>query len=295
MRVFLAVCDASGFAAAARRLDMSPSVVTRLVAGLEERLGVRLLHRTTRTVRLTEAGARFLERTRRILQDRDDAEATASDERSRPRGRLVVSAPLLFGRMHVAPLVSRLLDAHPLVSVDLQLSDRFSNLVEDGMDVAIRIGILADSALVARKFGQTRRVLVASPTYLANARPIATPQDLGAHRLIAARSSGIGRSWMFRTPQGQSIEIGIDAYFISNTIETTIDRALADGGITSAFRYQVVQHLRSGALQTVLPSFAPDPVPIQAVFPTTRLVSSKVRAFLDMAETAAPSWQFDTA
>ena len=144
MRAFVAVCDAGGFTPAARRLGWAPSAVTRLVAALEARLGARLLQRTTRSVRLTDAGSRFLERARRILAEIEEAEASAQDERAPPRGRLVVSAPLLFERMHVASIVSRLLAAHPQLSATLLLSDRFANLVEDGVDVAVRIGALAD-------------------------------------------------------------------------------------------------------------------------------------------------------
>jgi DNA-binding transcriptional LysR family regulator len=294
MRAFLAVSDASGFAAAARRLDVSPSVITRLVAGLEERLGVRLLHRTTRTVRLTEAGERFLARARRILQELEEAEMAALDERAQPRGRLVVSAPLLFGRMHVAPVISALLDAHPLVSVDLQLSDRFSSLIDEGVDVAVRIGKLPDSGLVARRLGQTRRLLVASPRYLERAAvPLNTPADLRSHRLIAFRSITSERSWTFRAPDGSAIDVDVEAYFATNSGQAAIDRALADGGITAALSYQVAAHLRSGALQTVLQAFAPEPVPIQAVFPTSRLLSSKVRGFLDLADAASATWHFE--
>ena len=179
MRAFVAVCDQQGFAAAARRLDLSASVVTRLVAGLEDHLNVRLLQRTTRSVHLTDAGARFLERARRILAELEEAELSAQDERAQPRGTLTVAAPLLFGRMHVAPLVSRFLDAYPDVRADLRLSDRNANLVEDGLDVAIRIGNLPDSGLVARRLSRTRRALVASPAYLAaHGGSPARPEDL---------------------------------------------------------------------------------------------------------------------
>jgi len=163
MSAFVAVCDAEGFAPAARRLGMSASAVTRLVAGLEDRLGVRLLQRTTRSVRLTEAGERYLQRARRILVEVDEAEDIAQSERATPRGRLVVTAPLLFGRMHVAPVLRRFLDDYPEVTAQLHLSDHVVNLVEEGVDLAVRIGMLEDSSLVARRLGQTRRLLVASP------------------------------------------------------------------------------------------------------------------------------------
>jgi DNA-binding transcriptional LysR family regulator len=198
MVAFVAVCDAPGFSAAARRLRVAPSVITRLVAGLEQRLGTRLLQRTTRSVRPTEAGDRFLERARRILAEVEEAEAAAIGERSSPRGRLVVSAPLLFGRMHVGPLLTRLLAAHPDLSAELVLSDRYVSLVEEGMDVAVRIGVLPDSGLIARRVGETRRVFVASPAYLAaHGGPPAHPADLARYELVSfAPLFGTGE-WRF--------------------------------------------------------------------------------------------------
>ena len=287
MHAFVAVCDAHGFAPAARRLGVAPSIVTRLVAGLEGRLGVRLLQRTTRTVRLTEPGARFLEHARRILAEVDEAEASAQDERAEPRGRLVLTAPLLFGRMHVAPVVSRFLDRYRGATAELTLSDGFSNLVEEGIDLAIRIGDLADSNLVARRLGQTRRLLVASPAYLAEHPPIGAPPELAGHRAIGLRNAAL-RTWSFRG----AAAVEVDAHLVTNSAEAAIDHALAGGGIASALCYQVERAVRDGRLVEVLPAFAPLPVPIQAVFPTARLLSAKVRAFLDIAAEAAAGWQF---
>src|SRR6266404_299024 len=293
MHAFAAVCDAQGFSSAARRLNLSPSVVTRLVAGLEERLGVCLLHRTTRTVRLTDAGARFLERARRILADVEEAELSAQGERSQPRGRLVVAAPLLFGRLHVAPLVSRFLETYPQVSAELQLSDRLSSLVEDGVDVAIRIGNLADSGLIARRLGRTRRLLVASPVYLAKRGSTPRhPSDLLGHRLIAFRAMTPGQEWDFQAPDSSPLSIEVDPHFKTNSGDAAIDHAIAGNGITAALCYQVEAALKSGALVEVLEEYRARAVPIHAVFPTSRLVSSKVRAFLDLAGGVAPSWDF---
>ena len=293
MHVFVAVCEARGFSPAARKLELSPSVVTRLVAGLEERLGVRLLQRTTRSVRVTEAGLRYLEHARRILAEVEEAESSAQGERAEPRGRLVVAAPLLFGRMHVAPLVSKLLDAHPGLSAELQLSDRFVNLVEDGVDVAIRIGELADSASVARRLGATRRVLVASPAYLerCGGAPRA-PADLAGHALIAFLAVTPGREWAFRAADGAALTIAVEPRFSTNSGDAAIERAIAGGGITAALSYQVEPAKRAGALVEVLSEFAPAPAPIQALFPSTRLLSAKVRAFLDLAQKAARDWSF---
>src|SRR6202171_361223 len=166
MQVFVAVADLQGFAPAARKLGLSPSGVTRLIAALEDRLGARLLQRTTRSVTLTDVGARYLERVRRILADVEEAERSAEGERTRPSGRLVVSAPIGFGRLHVSPIMSAYLTRYPEVSAELRLSDRMINLVEDGVDLAIRIGHLPDSTLVARQIGEMRRIVVASPAYL---------------------------------------------------------------------------------------------------------------------------------
>src|SRR5258707_52320 len=166
MQAFVAVADLEGFAAAARKLALSPPAVTRLVAALEERLGARLLQRTTRSVTLTDAGARYLERARRILADVEEAELAAEGERTRPSGRLVVSAPLGFGRLHVSPVMTAYLKRYPDVSGELRLEDRIVSLVEDGVDLSVRIGELADSSLVARQVGEMRRIVVASPAYL---------------------------------------------------------------------------------------------------------------------------------
>ena len=293
MQAFAAVCDLHGFAPAARRLGVAPSVVTRLVAGLEARLGVRLLQRTTRSLRLTEAGERFLHRAQAILADVEEAEAAAQDAQAQPIGRLTVAAPLLFGRMHVAPVVSRFLAAHPQASAELRLSDRFCNLVEDGVDVAVRIGALASSGLVARRLGQTRRMLAASPAYLAaHGGPPGTPADLARHTLISFQAMAPGREWVFRGPDGAALPVVVEPRFATDNADVALAHAAAGGGITELLCYQVDAALRSGALVEVLGAFAPPPVPIQAVFPTARLLSRKVRVFLDMLEQAAAGWTF---
>src|SRR5580765_7976273 len=178
MQAFVAVADLQGFAPAARKLRLSPSGVTRLIAALEDRLGARLLQRTTRSVTLTDAGSRYLERARRILSDVEEAESSAEGERTKPGGRLVVSAPNGFGRLHVSPVVSAYLKRYPDVSVDLRLSDRMINLVEEGVDLAVRIGHLPDSTLVARHIGEMRRIAVASKEYLKRRGEPKTPQAI---------------------------------------------------------------------------------------------------------------------
>ena len=293
MQAFVSVCDAKGFSAAARRLRVSPSAVTRLVVALEERLGVRLLQRTTRSLKLTEAGARFLERARQIVLEMEEAEFAAQAEHDEPRGRLTITAPILLGRMHVAPIVSNFLKAHPKVSVELQLFDHVANIVEDQIDIAIRIGELADSTLVAKRLGQTRRLLIATPDYLKYAgSALSHPSDLVFHRMIAFRTRRSGREWFFREKDGSTLRVEAEPSFMTNNGDAAISHALDGGGITSAFCYQVQALIDRGRLIEVLPDYAPLSVPIQAVFPTSRLLSSKVRAFLNMLNEASRSWPF---
>ena len=290
MQAFIAVCDAQGFSAAARKLGLSPSVVTRLVAGLESRLGVRLLQRTTRSVRLTDAGARYLERARRIVAEVEEAELSAQEERGEPTGRLVVAVPVVFGRLHATPLLTRYLELYPKVSVELQLANHYVSLVEEGVDVAIRVGELVDSGLIARGLGQARRTLVASPAYLAKQGVPHLPSELAGHRLIAFSGPASRREWPFWTA-GKMSTVPVAPQFFSNSGDAAIDHAIAGGGIASALSYQVVEACRTGRLVEVLREFAPPPLPIQAVFPTSRLLSRKVRAFIDLAEQTAAAWQ----
>src|SRR3978361_2163303 len=178
MQAFVAVADLRGFAPAARKLGLSPSGVTRMIAALEDRLGARLVQRTTRQVALTDVGARYLERVRRILADVEEAEGSAEGERTRPIGRLVVSAPIGFGRLHVSPVMSHYLARYPEVTAELRLTDRMINLVEDGVDLAVRIGHLPDSTLVARHVGEMRRIVVASKEYLKRCGEPKTPEEI---------------------------------------------------------------------------------------------------------------------
>jgi len=288
-----AVCDAPGFSAAARRLHVAPSVVTRLVAGLEQRLGTLLLSRTTRSVRPTEAGERFLEHARRILAALDEAEEAAVAERTNPRGRLVVSAPLLFGRLHVAPLLSRLLGLHAEMTANLVLSDRYVSLVEEGIDLAVRIGHLPDSGLIARRLGETRRIFVATAAYLAACGgPPGHPDDLARYDLVGFEPLYSGPEWRFTAPDGVDFSVPARPRFSSHSGDAAIGHTLLAGGITAVLSYQVAEHLRSCRLVQVLEAYSPRPSPIQAVFPGGRLVSAKVRAFLELAEGMGVAWQF---
>jgi len=290
MTVFVAVADLAGFAPAARRLGLSPSAVTRLVAGLEERLGARLLQRTTRSVTLTDAGIRYLERVRRILAEVAEAEAAAQAERTVPAGRLAVTAPNVFGRLHVAPLMCAFLAKYPAVRGNLTLSDRILNLVEEGIDVAVRIGMLDDSSDIARTVGSTRRVVVASPSYLARRKKRRRPADLARHDIIQFTALSPTPEWRF-TREGETRRVSFSPCYVTNSADAAIGHAELGGGLAMVFSYQVEAAIRAGRLEVVLAPFEPPPRPIQIVYPTTRLLSAKVRAFVELA-TKTCEWTF---
>ena len=290
MTAFVAVADLQGFAAAARRLRVSPSAVTRLVAALETHLGARLLQRTTRSVALTDAGARYLERARRILADVAEAEELAEAERAVPTGRLVVSAPNVFGRVHVAPALCGFLLRHRALTGELMLSDRFTNLVEEGVDVAVRIGALDDSSLVARAVGATRTVLVASPKYLASHPKLRAPADLARHDAIQFSSLSPSPEWRLVTA-GREVSLRYTPRFVTSSADAAIGHAELGGGITAALAYQVVEAVRARRLAVVLASHEPPPLPIHLVFPSQRLLSAKVRAFVEWI-TSSCDWRF---
>jgi len=281
MTAFVAVCETESLTAAGRRLGFSPSVVSRQIAALEGRLGTRLFHRTTRQISLTDAGARYLERARRILADLDEAERVAQSDRTEPAGRLSVTAPLIFGRLHVAPLLARFADHHPTVTVELSLSDRFVNLVEEGHDLAIRIGHLPDSQLIARRFGETRRALVASPSYLARAGVPQHPGDLARHDTIAFTPVTPSFDWHF-DEEGSDLKVRLAPRFVTNSGDTAIAFASDGVGIARVLYYQVREAIREGRLVEVLIPFVPEPMPIHAVYPSARLLSGKVRAFIEL-------------
>jgi DNA-binding transcriptional LysR family regulator len=287
---FVAVAEQGGFAPAARKLGLSPSGVTRFVAALEEHLRVRLLNRTTRSVTLTDAGRRFLERSQRILGDLEEAELAAENERGEPSGRLSVTAPLIFGRMHVTPLVSDLMRVFPNLNVELQLSDRNRNLVDDAIDVAVRIGNLSNSNDIVRKAGATRRLLVASPEYLDRAGIPANPDELRAHQLISFTGLTPADTWKFWT-QSQPSEISIYPKFSTNSADAAIWQAKHGGGLTMALSYQVKDEITAGALKIVLPDFEPAAIPIHFVYANSRLLSIKVRALIDRAVSHC-DWSF---
>jgi DNA-binding transcriptional LysR family regulator len=290
MQTFVTVADLQGFAPAARKLGLSPPAVTRLIAALEERLGTRLLQRTTRKVALTDAGARYLERARRILVDIEEAELAAESERTRPAGRLVVSAPVGFGRLHVSPVMSAYLRRYGDVAGELRLEDRIVNLVEDGVDLAVRIGHLPDSSLVARQVGEMRRIVVASPAYLKARGEPKTPEAIKDHQIIQFGGSALTADWRFAR-DGEELRIAVAPRFTSNVADAAIQHAMAGGGLTRVLAYQAADAIRRGQLKLVLRKFELPPLPVQIVYPNSRLLSAKVRAFIDLVlETA--DWKF---
>ncbi len=290
MQAFVAVADLRGFAPAARKLGLSPSGVTRLIAALEDRLGARLLQRTTRSVALTDVGSRYLERARRILADVEEAEGSARDERTRPGGRLVVSAPVGFGRLHVSPVMSEYLKRHPEVSGDLRLSDRVVNLVEDGVDLAVRIGHLADSSLVARHVGEMRRIVVASPNYLRRRGEPDTPEAIASHETIQFGATTASPDWHF-AGDGNEIRIAPTPRLTTNSADAAIQYAEQGGGLTRVLAYQAAEAIKGGRLKIVLRKFEQPPIPIHIVYPTSRLLSAKVRTFIDLV-TEISAWHF---
>lgn len=289
MSAFVRVAELRGFATAARKLGISPSLVTRLVADLEAHLGVRLLQRTTRNVALTDAGRRYLDRARAVLAGVAEAEALAREEQTVPSGRFVVAAPETFGRREVAPLMSDFLDAHPTVAGELLLSDRVINLGDEGVDLAVRIGHLADSGLRARVVGGTRRVLVASPRYLARHKRPRRPADLTAHRTITFSSLTPTSEWRFFGKSRRAV--AVRPTLTTNSAEAAITHAARDRGIALVLSYQVADLVRQGALEILLASSEPPPIPIQLVYPGGPFISAPVRAFVDMT-VATRRWDF---
>ena len=290
MQAFVAVADQRGFAPAARKLGMSASGVTRLIAALEDHLGARLLQRTTRSVTLTDVGVRYLERARRILADVEEAEGSAQNERARPSGRLVVSAPIGFGRLHVSPVMSAYLKRYPDVSGDLRLSDRMINLVEEGVDLAVRIGHLADSTLVARHVGEMRRIVAAANSYLKQRGEPKTPQEIPSHETIQFGAMSASPDWRF-VENGRELRIACAPRFSTNSADAAVQYAVQGGGLTWLLAYQAAEAIKAGRLKIVLAKFEPPALPIHIVYPTSRLLSAKVRAFIDLV-TEIADWHF---
>ncbi|MFN3231988.1 MAG: LysR family transcriptional regulator [Alphaproteobacteria bacterium] len=280
MSVFVAVAEEAGFAPAARRLSMSPPAVTRAISALEDRLSARLLNRTTRAVSLTDAGLRYLTDCKRILLDIDAADQAAAGLHTTPAGTVSVTASTLFGRMIVTPMLLDLMDTYPRLSVSTLFVDRVVHLMEEGIDVAIRIADLPDSSLRASRVGSMRRVLCAAPDYINRRGRPASPADLKAHDLVDFTALTPGGEWPF-TSGRKTIRYLPKARLAVNTADPAISAALAGRGITRVLAYMVRDHIVSGDLEIVLEDFETPAVPVHVVHKEGGQASARVRATVD--------------
>ena len=289
MAVFARVVDDGGFSAAARRLGLSKSAVSKQVAALEDRLGARLLNRTTRRMSLTEAGSALIERCRRVLAEAEAAEDAVGMLQGAPAGVLRVAAPMTFGTMHLAPAIPDFLERHPGVSIDLSLNDRMIDLVEEGFDVAVRIARLADSSLMARKLAPMRRIMAASPDYLARRGVPARLADLAGHDCLSYSYIATGDEWSFTGPDGEQ-SVRPSGRLRANNGEVLRAAALAGTGIATMPTFIAGPDLAAGRLVRVLPDYDNCSGAIYAVWPSDRHPSPKLRAFVDfLAERFGPS------
>ncbi len=282
MQAFVVTVDAGSLSAAARTLGRSAASVTRAVGGLEARLGVQLLRRTTRTLKLTEAGDRYLAVARRVLAEIAEAEKFAGGPLDAPRGRLTVTAPSRFGTLHVRPVVDDFLEAHAGVQSRLLLVDRVVDLVGEGVDVAVRIAHLPDSALVAVRLGEVRRLVCASPAYLARHGKPKTPADLAAHRCISFTGLTPNDTWAFGG-SGRRQHVKVRPTLSVNAVEAAIGSALEGRGLVRALSYQVALALRAGELVPLLGKFELPALPVHLVYPAGSTSAAKVRSFVELA------------
>ncbi len=281
LEAFVKVAETQSFSEAARRLRSSKSAVSRSVGALEAELGSRLINRTTRSLNLTEAGRAYFERVSRILSDLDDADRALSQLQASPRGRLMVSAPMSFGFLHLAPALPEFLARFPEVDVDLSLNDRFVDLVDEGFDLALRIGALPDSSLMARRIAPIRVTLCASADYFRRRGTPQTPEDLKAHECL--RNSNVARTqeWRFVDQDGKPSLVSVSGRVSANNGDTLRVLALSGFGIATLPTFIVGADLRAGALVSALDRFVPQPLAMSAVYPHSRHLSPKVRAFVD--------------
>lgn len=280
MRSLIAAVDAGSLSAAARRSNIPLPTLSRRIADLETHLGAQLLIRTTRRLHLTDAGEAFVATARRLLDDLDDAERAAAGEYRAPRGELVVTAPISFGRLHVAPVVHDFLAAYPEVSVRLVLSDQVIVLAEAHMDVAVRIGHMAESELIARKIGEVRWIVCTSPDYLRQRSPLKCPDDVLQHDCVALEGLPNPRSWSFRDGQRTQL-VAIRPRFTVNTADAVVDAASAGVGLARIVSYQAAAAIGDGRLVPVLRDYWSDPMPVHLVYGPRRNQPLKLRAFLD--------------
>lgn len=278
MTTFVAIVDQGSLSAAADKLDRSPAAMVRTLAGLEQYLGVRLLNRSTRRIALTDEGREYLQHCRRILSDVEAAEFQLDSRRADPAGKLPITAPVMFGRLHIAPLLNQWLKQNPAMSAELILLDRVVDVIEEGFDLALRIGHLADSSLVTRPLGSTPYVLCASPEFIAQRGKPSHPEQLSDWPTVCfAPSSEV---WQFQV-EGKLWEQPISPVISTNQIETELAAARDGLGICRVLGYQAQQDLERGTLVPVLPEYNAPALPVQFVFPHSRLLSPRVRQFLD--------------
>jgi DNA-binding transcriptional LysR family regulator len=284
MKVFVAALDEGSLAGASRKTGRSAAAVSRAVAYLEAHVGVPLLHRTTRSIKLSEAGERYAAACRKVLADLEEADRSAAGERSVPRGTLTITSTMFVGVEILRPIVDAFMDEYPTVNVRLYLLERPVNLIDEGMDLALRVTPLADSTLVAHRIGEARRVIVASPRYLATHPRITGPSDLGKHQIIAMSHLGQD-SWTFPPLPGSTVprSVSFTPRLVVNNVRGAIASVVEGHGVTRLLAYHVAPEIKQGLLQIVLPDAEPAPLPVNIVTPFGRLAVPKVRAFVDFA------------
>lgn len=279
MAVFAKVVEQQGFSAAARALGMSKSAVSKQVAALEDRLGARLLNRTTRRLSLTDAGTAFYERCARVLAEAEEAERAVGSLQAEPRGLLKINAPMSFGVLHLAPAIPEFMERHPAVTVDITLNDRIVDLIDEGYDLAVRIARLPDSSLVARRLAPGTRVFCASPDYLERHGTPSHPRDLAEHNCMIYSYMPL-EEWRYRGPDGEG-SVRVRGSLRANNGEVLRAALLAGLGIAPMPTFIVGPDLRTGRLRTVLDAYRDDASSVYAVYPHARYLSAKVRLFVD--------------
>ncbi len=292
MSILVTAVEEGSLSAAARRLRTPLATVSRKVSELEAHLKTRLLHRSSRQLALTDAGRAYVEACRRILEDVGEAERAASGEYGAPKGELIITAPIVFGRLHVLPIVTDFLKAFADIDIRLVLADRVLNLVEDHVDLAVRIGTLPDSSLVATRVGSIRQVVCGSPAYFADRGIPQSPAELRSHDCITFEGLMSTHAWTFSTGKSPT-DVAIRSRLTLNTAEAAIDAAMAGVGIARVLSYQCANAVAAGALTVVLKSFEPAPWPVSLVYAGQRFLPLKLRAFLDFAtpRLKAGAWQ----
>ena len=282
INILVTVVDTGGFAGAARKLNVSPPVVTRAINDLEDHLGVRLLTRTTRIVRVTEAGARYAEDCRVIVSQLSEADEAVGGLHAAPRGRLTVTAPVGFGAMYVTPVVTEYLSRYPEVNVSCWFMDRNVNLLDEGVDIAVRIGELPDSSMQAIRVGKMRLRVCAAPEYLGKHGVPESPEELQNHVIIAASGATSTAEWRIST-DGAPGAVKLHPRLVTTTADTAIAAALTGFGLTNVLAYKVDTHLREGRLKAVLGDFEPPALPVHVLHREGRHASQKARTFIDLA------------